>query len=394
VRDEIEEIFFYLRRTIDMETYQAIKDEFLPPKFFKEILSIGIISSESEQNQLDILFKKKFLLIEKFYKNSVRYPSLKQKLLDLKNVILQEENKTGTIKNALKKALISEFYLQLTPKSKSSIVESSVSLFEGENQVLGFKLQEDGIFDLMFEEDIFFSDTTFVESPMYLQLSEVINSATTLLEIAEDENKRRIYPTEVVSLHIKDLITKLKEAQYARQVQASLFDVPLFDVPFDIHAKNISEIIHGFFHFDREDRDFYFSDNQNVKHKVTNVASGIKSFGIIQLLIQANILNERSLLIIDEPETHLHPEWQVKYAELLVQLAKSGIPILLTSHSPYIIQGLRYYSERELEPEKVTYYLAEYQAEENCAEIVNVTDDLNRIFSKLSEPLQHLVWNQ
>jgi predicted ATP-dependent endonuclease of OLD family len=69
---------------------------------------------------------------------------------------------------------------------------------------------------------------------------------------------------------------------------------------------------------------------------------GIKGFGLIQLLLKNNQLNSRTLLIIDEPEIHLHPNWQVLYAEILVLLSKKlEIPILLTSHSPYFIEALK-----------------------------------------------------
>ena len=66
-----------------------------------------------------------------------------------------------------------------------------------------------------------------------------------------------------------------------------------------------------------------------------------------QLLLQKGRLNSNNLLIIDEPEVHLHPTWQVKFAEILVLLSKElAIPVLLTSHSPYFIEALEEFTKK------------------------------------------------
>ena len=153
------------------------------------------------------------------------------------------------------------------------------------------------------------------------------------------------------------------------------------------------------FKYDGTKGDFLFSKKNNegksFSIRATNVASGIKSFGIIQLLYQAEILDKNSLLIIDEPETHLHPKWQIEYAKILVALVKKGIPILIASHSPYIIQALKVFSEdlneNKRSSNKVNFYLSTV-GEDGMSTISNVNDNMNLLFSKLSQPLQNLVW--
>lgn len=44
------------------------------------------------------------------------------------------------------------------------------------------------------------------------------------------------------------------------------------------------------------------------------------------------------LIIIEEPEAHLHPALQKKIAQFLIQLVHSGIPIWITTHSDTILQ--------------------------------------------------------
>ncbi len=47
-----------------------------------------------------------------------------------------------------------------------------------------------------------------------------------------------------------------------------------------------------------------------------------------------------NLLIIDEPEMNLHPEAQAKLIEFLAMLANAGLRVLITTHSPYMVDHL------------------------------------------------------
>lgn len=119
---------------------------------------------------------------------------------------------------------------------------------------------------------------------------------------------------------------------------------------------------------------------------IDNVALGIKGFGLIQLLLKNNQLNSRTLLIIDEPEIHLHPNWQVLYAEILVLLSKKlEIPILLTSHSPYFIEALKAFSEKYEFEEKTNFYFSQKSKDNLSAKIIDVSNDISPILMSISE---------
>jgi AAA15 family ATPase/GTPase len=139
----------------------------------------------------------------------------------------------------------------------------------------------------------------------------------------------------------------------------------------------ITSIIGGEFKKDNEGN-FYF-ERENKRISLLNTATGIKAFGILQVLLENNYLNENTILILDEPEVHLHPNWQLKMAKTIVDLVKNGVIVLVNSHSPYMIEALQRYSELEGLGDKTNFYLAED----------GVIEDKNRlqeIFEKLSEP--------
>ncbi len=58
------------------------------------------------------------------------------------------------------------------------------------------------------------------------------------------------------------------------------------------------------------------------------------------------------LLIIDEPEMNLHPTAQVQILELLSMLVNTGIHVLVTTHSPYMIDHLGNITKAYQHPEK------------------------------------------
>lgn len=68
-------------------------------------------------------------------------------------------------------------------------------------------------------------------------------------------------------------------------------------------------------------------------------------------------VKDGSLILIDEPEVSLHPDWQSKYIDILVTSLRDfcGIHIIIATHSPLIISGGQDYgiSISSLEPERI-----------------------------------------
>jgi len=286
-------------------------------------------------------------------------------------------DKSEVIKRALTRAFASEFHLEFTPQNTNR--KTFLSFTENAYKLFTIKGNNNKITDFSIHDEILpFEDVTFVESGIILQLHDTIARTKTLFEEADTVEKWEY--GHGISLHIKDIVRKIGKAKVSIWFNTEKKETKLL--------KEIEKLIGGKWDYDIQADDFTFSSkNKNAyqNFRTNNTASGIKSFGIIQLLLLAEILNNRSLLIIDEPETHLHPKWQVEYAKIICLLVKHEIPVLLTSHSPYLIQALRHYSQGFGIERFTNYYLAE-RNDNGLVDIEHVNDDL------ISQPLQELVW--
>lgn len=130
----------------------------------------------------------------------------------------------------------------------------------------------------------------------------------------------------------------------------------------------------------------HFDNKTNTSYNLNNVSTGIKSFLVIKTLLLGDALNYDDVLILDEPEVHLHPQWQLVFAELLILLQKElGLHILISTHSATFLDAIEVYSKKHGIKDKCKYYLAENQ--NNAAVITDVTENVDKIYEKLLAPI-------
>nr|WP_300817962.1 ATP-binding protein [uncultured Acetatifactor sp.] len=133
----------------------------------------------------------------------------------------------------------------------------------------------------------------------------------------------------------------------------------------------------------------YKSADSDKLLDVRNLSTGLKTFVILKTLLLNGGIEYNGVVILDEPEIHLHPEWQLLFAELIVLLHKEfDVHILLNTHSPYFLRAIQVYSAKYEMADKCRYYLSENSG--NQAAITDVSDDIERIYARLSKPLQDL----
>lgn len=110
---------------------------------------------------------------------------------------------------------------------------------------------------------------------------------------------------------------------------------------------------------------YYHRKTDNLRIPLKQAATGITSFAYLLQLLNNGYLQKDTLLIIDEPEAHLHPQWIVEYAKLLVLLNKKiDIKILISSHNPDMVSAIQSIAKKEGVIDTVHFYVAQKQSED------------------------------
>lgn len=119
-------------------------------------------------------------------------------------------------------------------------------------------------------------------------------------------------------------------------------------------------------------------------------ATGIISFSILLQLLENGWITENSLLIIDEPEAHLHPQWIVEYARVLVKINKIlGTKIFISTHNPDMLAALQAISNKEGILPDTLFYLAEKEGN-NKFIYKNLGQDIGPIFDSFNIALDRI----
>ena len=188
------------------------------------------------------------------------------------------------------------------------------------------------------------------------------------------------------TFHAKDL----KEYLFPKKPISRSFD----DDSIKKLEEIVDDIVGGRIMKDKRGGELYFSSNDSsYTSSMKNTASGVKQIAVIQTLLHNRFLGDDCVLIMDEPEVNLHPEWQIKLARILVLLAKEGnITIYINSHSPMFIEAIDTFSEYYDFEDYVNYYLSE-RLDEDKQEVIFQripVDELYRIYDNLGIPYDYL----
>jgi len=113
-----------------------------------------------------------------------------------------------------------------------------------------------------------------------------------------------------------------------------------------------------------EDFTIHYSFNRDAilgatdEFKTQNVAFGLTyALPIITALLSAK---ENALLLIENPEAHLHPRGQSTLSALIALAAHSGVQVIIETHSDHIFNGIRKaIASNKIEKEKIEIYFFE-----------------------------------
>ncbi|ENM3072292.1 ATP-binding protein [Pseudomonas aeruginosa] len=302
-------------------------------------------------------------------------PNDRQEVLALRDeiqaVLDQPENINQSIENALNKVFASEFDASLLLHGAT---QGRIQLVENDLTLMDLVVTDDGV-SLMGEvEPVALKDATFIDSPLILNNHDVLARSQTLLDVDQRRSGRLSLP--YTTLHTKDLFDKLRTPVLPLDLLSPDNTMRTNRVLDDMEV-----LIDGEVAYDKTERDFVFRRPSGAAISIKNTASGIKVFGLLKMLVANEFVTKDTILIFDEPENHLHPKWQLKLAQVLLKLVESGVYVLVSSHSPYLIEALKRGVDRAGLTNEARFALAQERK-------INDEDRLSDIFSVLAEPFE------
>lgn len=311
----------------------------------------------------------------------------KARVLNFKSLFKNEESLSiEKLRNVLdyKKIIKSVFEESFNEEFESGISnvflekkESFIAFKDDNNALIEVTFKDDKVNDFDFKSEIIRKyNVIYIESPVLLDYIENIISSKNMnfLDI-EIQSNNKVNP-KLSTLY--DFITSKRKFDTIDNILGKKSS-------YEKILENIKREISGDMEYDKKLKKLLYKKN-GKEFDIKNIATGIKSFGILELLLKNERLDEKTILIIDEPEVHLHPKWQIRYAELLTLISKSlKVKILLNSHSPYFIRALSIYGKKYEYQDYINFYTS---IEDNniTTEVVEAKNDLTDIFEVLMEP--------
>ena len=115
--------------------------------------------------------------------------------------------------------------------------------------------------------------------------------------------------------------------------------------------------------------------------KPNNVGFGLTY--VLPVVTAVLCANPGDLLIIENPESHLHPQGQARLGKLFAQAAEQDVQLFIETHSDHVLNGVRVATKQQLiSPEKVGIFFFEryLETDEHCTDIIQpIIDENGRI---------------
>ncbi len=175
----------------------------------------------------------------------------------------------------------------------------------------------------------------YLESPVHWKLRNALLSASRHPGLFSSERKSLLVPK-----YFKDLNLMLMEELSGEMAFPDIFN--------DLTKK----LIKGRLAVD-ESGTLQFKELNGKSHKLPVTATGIVQLGLLALLIEKKVLDKGTILFVDEPETNLHPSWQVKMMSILFKLMKAGARVIMATHSADMLKWLEVHLKKHPEDTKL-----------------------------------------
>lgn len=329
-------------------------------------------------------------VLDKVFQDFIKQrPSIIENLKSLRNAMLKDPECFEYISKRIEKKFNTEFFSQILPLSVSTDGKSYCSLTKDGANVFNVALGRDAnkvdytLSANPFSNAFFLDDVTVIDElaekrERYVRRSRVFGNRFRYSRLMT--NNKDFLGSFSVEGHKDDLIRSLLATQ----------DTITGELAVEKNAAVIMERIREAISFGVEWRDGRFVSS-DFKIDLHNLAQGSKAFLVVKLLLENGSLRKDSLLVLDEPETRLHPEWQGLFAEVVILLVEHlGCTVVLTTHSPDFVIALDVASREHRINDKTTFYIS--RKLENGLVTFDEVDDknggktMNDVYLHLSKP--------
>ena len=220
----------------------------------------------------------------------------------------------------------------------------------------------------------------FIDNPFVIdRLNEFSENSNSLRHSFDERTAGAIITSDDIESHDDTLIRLLLASE-----KKNYFDDVEIQTKYKSVFEQINKIVPG--EFMKGTNGFFYVTN-GARLSVNNLATGSKMFFIIKKLLINGLLNDGTMLVLDEPESHLHPDWINKFAEMLVVLVKNiNVNVVLTTHSPNLLLALSVYTKQYDMVDRTNFYLAD-MGNDGSSRIRDIKENINEGYAHLSLPL-------
>lgn len=111
-------------------------------------------------------------------------------------------------------------------------------------------------------------------------------------------------------------------------------------------------------------------------YRTTNVGFGLTYS--LPIFVSCLAAQANSIILIENPEAHLHPKGQVAMGKFLAMVASTGIQIILETHSDHVLNGIRIAAKQNvIKPNEVALNFFQRVNSAQATEVVNPKLDRN-----------------
>lgn len=147
----------------------------------------------------------------------------------------------------------------------------------------------------------------------------------------------------------------------------------------NIVMKSFEKIVNG--SIIQREKKFYLKVKGSGEFEMGLVSEGYRKLATVMYLILAGSLTKDSILFWDEPETNMNPKMIQPMTEALIELAKMGVQIFITTHDYFLQQSFNLDATyaNEMKKKKLEYRFISLDKNNTGEVIIECQDDLSQL---------------